>query len=75
MPVSSPSKGVPRTHNTLTKTPSQTVVVRDVAPGQYTHFGIQNFLLTVSDSFVLAMDEIVIDIGNDGAPFANSSAL
>lgn len=42
---------------------------------KYTHFGIQNYMFNLTDELVLSHDEITIDLGIDGAPLANSSAL
>lgn len=68
-------RGVPRTHRTLMKTPKESALIRDVSPGKYTHFGIQNFMYTICDARILARDEIVIDIGIDGAPLARTVLL
>lgn len=68
-------RGVPKTHKTLMRTPTTSVPLRDVVPGQCAHYGIQNFMWTLTDESVLAKEEIVIDIGIDGASLANSSGL
>lgn len=68
-------QGVPRTHKTLMKTPKNCPVPVVLSSGQYCHYGIQNFMLTVTDPQVLQREEIFIDIGIDGAPLAESSSL
>lgn len=77
MSVNLPSlKGILKTHKTTDKkTPKERAPIRLVNPGKYTHFGIQNYLLNLTDELVLSQDEITIDLGIDGAPLANSSAL
>lgn len=76
MSINLPSlKGIPKTHKTLMKTPKERAPIRLVNPGKYTHFGIQNYMFNLTDELVLSQDEITIDLGIDGAPLANSSAL
>lgn len=67
--------GVPRCHKSRMKTPTESVPLRVAAPGNYAHYGIQNYMLNVTGPSILAREEIVIDIGIDGAPLANCSAL
>lgn len=68
------SKGIPRTHKTLMSTPKMDIPIRVCTPGLLAYFGIEKFMLTVTDESVLARDEVVITVGSDGAPLADSSA-
>lgn len=66
---------LPRTHKTLMKTPKVPVTIRQVQPGNYAHFGIQAFMLTVTCKSVLEQDTVFMIMGTDGTPLAESSGL
>lgn len=73
------TEDIPLCYATLMGTPKYKIVERDVGPGKYFHYGIENNLLKMEsrlkNNIFKYSDEIVIDIGIDGATPFNSSKL
>lgn len=65
---------VPLCSKTLMSTPRQKIVPRPVFPGEYFHFGIQNYFFKCKDQRILKMKEVIIDIGIDGLPLFQKSS-
>lgn len=68
-------ENLPKSSKTLMKTPHSTIIPKQILPGEYIHFGIQNHFLNNNLRFLRTNDEISIDIGIDGLKVFNSSSL
>lgn len=66
---------IPKTYKTLMRTPLEKVIVRNVSPGSYAHFGIRKYFAHLDDPDINERPEIVIDIGIDGGSLSNSSSV
>lgn len=70
------NNNIPLSTKTLLETPTEKLTLRAVEPGQYYHFGIQNFFSRCNLAVLKDVKEVHIDIGIDGLPlFRNSSQL
>jgi hypothetical protein len=68
-------KDYPHDSRTLLKTPQRTLV-REVLPGQYTHFGLQNRLRNIDRLLDLSNDNILkLQFNMDGLPLYKSSKV
>uniref|UniRef100_A0A1B0CHZ7 Uncharacterized protein n=1 Tax=Lutzomyia longipalpis TaxID=7200 RepID=A0A1B0CHZ7_LUTLO len=62
-------ESLPLTKATLVHTPRAKVITRSVPPGEYLHFGIQDFLLSFPDeSYIASLSTISLDVHIDEAP-------
>lgn len=68
-------ENLPSTAKTLLKTPHSTIVPKSILPGEYIHFGIQNYFSNNEFTFLKNSDVVSIDIGIDGLKVFNSSSL
>lgn len=66
-------QNVPLCAKTLMSTPRRKIVQRTVFPGEYFHFGIQNYFLKSENQNIKDMKEISLDIGIDGLPLFKNS--
>lgn len=68
-------ENLPCSAKTLMKTPQSKIAPKSVEPGEYIHFGIQNYFSNNNHTFLRNNEVISIDIGIDGLKVFNSSSL
>uniref|UniRef100_A0A1B0CQG4 Transposase domain-containing protein n=2 Tax=Lutzomyia longipalpis TaxID=7200 RepID=A0A1B0CQG4_LUTLO len=67
---------IPATKETLLGTPRSKIQLREVPPGHYYHFGIEESLLNFPDnSYPSTVETICLDIGVDGLPLVANGKL
>lgn len=65
---------VPVNYKTFLKTPKSIINVKNIAPGEYLHFGISNCLMPILKTET-SLESIDLNIGIDGLPLTKSSGL
>lgn len=66
---------LPRTRETLLKTPRRSIFPRDCYPGEYHHYGVAKNLKRLNYSALANLDIIRLDVGMDGLSLSKSSKL
>uniref|UniRef100_A0A1B0CHB2 Putative transposase domain-containing protein n=1 Tax=Lutzomyia longipalpis TaxID=7200 RepID=A0A1B0CHB2_LUTLO len=67
---------LPKCRSTLLGTPRDKISPRQVPPGEYIHFGLENTLQKFpKNSFLTNVESVEIDIGIDGLPLSKSSNI
>lgn len=66
--------GLPKSSQTLLKTPSLKIIPTPVLPGEYFHYGIQSYLANFENQFLKSATNIIIDLATDGLPLFKSAS-